>query len=601
MSDALLLITVMDDQGENVFERTIALNELAPLNHQVHQQTLTTQGFDEGSLVVDAKVIDANQTTLASAQSLFHLTIDPRTYFAGSVNADFDERFRGEAQACQFTVTNNTAASTDIAFRRLLVDVESQDILSSEDATQTFDANTGQSLPQTIDTQALTLNTAYACVLQIKVGDQWITYANDIFQINERPIALQLASNVSPYVLVLLDGLSGDDINGPAASVNHAAQVEYLETLLKDNGIAYQIVDNAASFEQEVLAGAYTAYAMFSESHVLSEQVQENINAQVLTGKGLMLTHAALENNPLLDATLGIKTTDRAFIASRLVDGLTNASLTLPLVDALNTVETIDAQSMAFYELSTDSPDWFIDVNDRCERTDQMPAITQLNTSVYVGFDLLAFAATNETPQQANPYSQLLVASLQATFADQYALTTGEALQVALDLTSEGQNNVRVTAQLPQGFTIKDGSSFTQQADDVWQWVLTMPENTHMQQRIEIETATIADQYAVEFIVEKMADNAYVQQADAQLNVNIINPLDYLSDAITALDELKAQHPRDADLQFASWYLRQVNSDDVTKALATIKLSLASLKSSSVDTQAIQVLLAREVIKLNQQ
>ena len=207
-----------------------------------------------------------------------------------------------------------------------------------------------------------------------------------------------------------------------------------------------------------------------------------------------------------------------------------------------------------------------------------------------------AFAATDGID---SAMSQLFADSLNKLLLNNYSLVAGESLHLSIGLKSQSKNEGRIILSLPEGFIMQSPTAFSYDQD--WSMAFDIQEGQILSESVIINTPPMAGNYPIQISIERLVDGEYQLQTQTLIDVNLIAKTNALIDAITALDEIKIQHPRDADLQFASWYLGQVNSDDAIKALATIELALASLKSSGVDTQAIQVLLAREVIKLNQQ
>ncbi|MCY4043572.1 MAG: hypothetical protein OXE99_00670, partial [Cellvibrionales bacterium] len=276
------------------------------------------------------------------------------------------------------------------------------------------------------------------------------------------------------------------------------------------------------------------------------------------------------------------------------------SAISLNLDDSLKGAEVIDAQVLISYQLDQESSVGFIEADGRCEKIEQIPAVTFNSPSegaaVFAGFDILAFAATDGLD---SAMSQLFTESLNKLWLNDYALVAGESLHLSIELKSQSKNEGRIILGLPEGFIMQSPTAFSYDQD--WSMAFDIQEGQILSESVIINTPPMAGNYPIQISVERLVDGEYQFQTQTLIDVNLIAITNTLADAITALDELKTQHPRNADLQFASWYLGQVSADDVTDALAIIELALGSLKSSGVDTQAIQVLLAREVIKLNQQ
>ena len=256
----------------------------------------------------------------------------------------------------------------------------------------------------------------------------------------------------------------------------------FLESLLQQAGWSYTIVTDEESFEQDMLSGAYSEYALFAERLKLDDQIQKAVREAVNRGEGLLDAdeHDEDEEAGLSDA-LGIRfvgrqsqatsveflgtglpeagTTPLAFPWDALRARAEGAQVTALFPDLVGDGDAADAyghRQRGFYAREGADPHGE-------DRGSLDTAVTTygygLGQSVYAGYDLLA-EATQAGSSSLQAFA--LRDALGHVMSPLSALHAGEVIPLHLSLQNQGiATSGQVQMTLPAGVTVVDPGSGT--------------------------------------------------------------------------------------------------------------------------------------------
>jgi choice-of-anchor A domain-containing protein len=295
-SASLGKLRVVDAQAQVVFERDVAVPQLAINGQFALQSAFALLNVDAGNYQASWQIYNAAGTTLlASANAAFAVVEDPLQALLGTVTVQHPEVDRGAMQQCDFAVTNRGNKMLDvIALKKSVVAVDIE-LVKDENLSQlSLIASGSESYQQVFGTTAFEKGD-YACVLEATVNGQSAVLATALFSVKESPIKLSgdLRLGEKARLLVLIDA--------------SATERTYLESLLTNAGWFYTIVDSAAAFATEMNQGGYGIYALLSEKVTLDQTTQNLLNTKVAAGDGLIVAGATDRRHQTLEQALGIK------------------------------------------------------------------------------------------------------------------------------------------------------------------------------------------------------------------------------------------------------------------------------------------------------
>ncbi|WP_039915044.1 choice-of-anchor A family protein [Cellvibrio mixtus] len=295
-SASLGKLRVVNAQAQVVFERDIAVPQLAINGQFALQSAFALLNVDAGNYQASWQIYNAAGTTLlASANAAFVVVEDPLQALLGTVTVQHPEVDRGAMQQCDFAVTNRGNKMLDvIALKKSVVAVDIE-LVKDENLSQlSLIASGSESYQQVFGTTAFEKGD-YACVLEATVNGQSAVLATALFSVKESPIKLSgdLRLGEKARLLILIDASSSERT--------------YLESLLTNAGWFYTIVDSAAAFVTEMNQGGYGVYALLSEKITLDQSTQTSLNAKVAAGDGLIVAGAMDRRHQTLEQALGIK------------------------------------------------------------------------------------------------------------------------------------------------------------------------------------------------------------------------------------------------------------------------------------------------------
>ena len=257
----------------------------------------------------------------------------------------------------------------------------------------------------------------------------------------------------------------------------------FLESLLRQSGWSYTIVTDEESFEQDMLSGEYSEYALFAERLKLDDETQKAIREAVNRGDGLLDAdeHDEDEEAGLADA-LGIRFAGRQENA----DSIEFLGTGLPETGTTQLAFPWDAwrARLEGAQVTALFPDLVGDGGDTAAADGRRPsrfysregadphgegrgnldtAMTTygygLGQSVYVGYDLLAEATqAGSSSLQASALRDALGHIMPSLSA----LHAGEVIPLHLSLQNQGiATSGQVQMTLPAGVTMVDPGSGT--------------------------------------------------------------------------------------------------------------------------------------------
>jgi choice-of-anchor A domain-containing protein len=295
-SASLGKLRVVDTQAQVVFEREIAVPQLAINGQFALQSAFTLANVEAGSYQASWQIYNAAGTTLlASANATFTVVEDPLQALLGGVTVQHPEVDRGAVQQCDFAITNRGNKTLDaIELKKSVVAIDVE-LVKEENVNQlSLIASQAESYQQVFGTTSFEKGD-YACVLEATVAGQSAVLATALFTVKESPVKLSgdIAIGEKARLLVLIDA--------------SATERTYLENLLTNAGWFYTIVDNAPAFKTELTQGGYGVYALLSEKVTLDQATQNLLNTNVAAGDGLIVAGATDRRHQTLEQALGIK------------------------------------------------------------------------------------------------------------------------------------------------------------------------------------------------------------------------------------------------------------------------------------------------------
>ena len=173
VEDALLNVTIKGPEQQILHTESRALNSLPPNGMQQIILPYMLQNATLGTYTLDIEVLAHDNTVLANQTNTFQVTEEQDAILLGQMDVSLAQLTRGQIQHCTQTLTNTgTQNLSDLAIQHLLIDLDTQTTLMSQDDNLTLAVGENHSQTITHYTQQLPVG-YYACVLQAYIDGQW--------------------------------------------------------------------------------------------------------------------------------------------------------------------------------------------------------------------------------------------------------------------------------------------------------------------------------------------------------------------------------------------------------------------------------------------
>lgn len=315
IGDTLLRVAVTGPSGQVVLAQDIALGELVPGGLTERGLTQVLSAAPQGFYRVGGTLLNGRGQVLATASAAYEVREDLGLAIAGTVAVDKPLILQGETQTCTDTVRNRgTQPVTALRVRQTLARLDQEQLVNQTEVSVDIAAGGSDTLVRSFDTRPLALGD-YACALETYVSGQWKALANATFHVDPPPIRInaEMAVGKKGRLLILLDPPANNgDPSDPLGPLPPGApllttQRAWLEDVLTREGWSHTIVTNATTFMHEMRSGAYSVYALLSETVKLDEQFQHEFREAIYRGEGLIEAGAHDQRNQTVDEALGVK------------------------------------------------------------------------------------------------------------------------------------------------------------------------------------------------------------------------------------------------------------------------------------------------------
>ncbi|MFI4967492.1 MAG: carboxypeptidase-like regulatory domain-containing protein [Gammaproteobacteria bacterium] len=309
-------------------------------------------------------------------------------------------------------------------------------------------------------TVAGTVGATYTAVLTATVGPKSKVLAQAPFTLLPPPIKIGagLAEGAHGRVLILTDDPAAypgnQDPFGPCPAPGLAAQNQHLGQVLTAAGWSYTLVTNAADFQTQFNTGGYEVYVVLSEAVKLPESLQEQVDAAVNNGAGLIVAGNHDDRNNKLEDALGIHSTGKSLSVSGLeldANSLDQAGGQVGF--------PIDGQPLSLNKVSATAVGNFLLTGGGTA-----PAVFTYGygsgKSIYVAFDLALEAAA--TGSDDSLFDRLLLDSLSHVSPASLSPYTGRVIPIVLTIQNQGiATPGQATVTLPTGVMVIDPNGAT--------------------------------------------------------------------------------------------------------------------------------------------
>jgi hypothetical protein len=568
---ATLHLDVATPDGTTVFTRDSALADLAPGSITPAQAIHAFSNAPEGIYTVRDKVL-LDSAIVASADTTYQVKKGLDVALTGAVTAQKAEVQPGDVQTCTDTLNNSSIYSlSGVQVRQVLSRTDQPQVITTTGSTQDVPAQGSATLTRVFSTTNLARGD-YACVVQALVAAQWEQLGSAAFKVTAPPIRIdaELAMGSKGRLLVLLDppANNGDqkDPLGPAVAAAPLLneQRTYLENLLRREGWSFKIVTDAAAFTTEFRSGAYSVYALLSETVKLDEQFQKEFREAIYRGEGLFEAGGHDERNNKLDEALGVKVAGKSTKPTG-IDLLVSAVSTgghaeYPLADKTLRTALTGAQSQGY----------------TADTGLQLPVVTTFDygdgQSVFGGFDLLLQA----TKSGAGLFSELLTKA-PAYVQPPLEAKTSRVVPITLTLTNEGIATAgRVVFTLPSGSVVEDAGAAVITGAGELTWNYTLPASGTAAVTFWLRLPAQEGTATVHASVQVGEAGSYSEQTTADLTFNVVRPPG-VDNAIAATDPGND----------GAFDLEKIKDTDISKVRDQVDLqTMAQVREDLEDAQA---------------
>lgn len=594
IDNAELQVVVFDPNGDAIYDELFDPAAMAPGQVLRFEDILALNQSPIGNYQLTATLKNSSGEQVVSSLSLFEVIDDPRAALTGSVTVDQVNIDAGDPQACNYTLTNQGLGDlADINWNQILVQVDDQQELDRIATTAALISNEATNTSQVITTSNLVPG-GYACVLEAIIEDQPVVLASATFVIGEPDIQVSAAilPQNAPRLLALIDGIAGAE-PGTVSSPDLSEQLTALENLLIDYSAAYTIVFDVDSFASELLTGNYNQFAILAENATLPDALANDLGVHIFLGDGLLVTSAALVDNPALQNLTGVQGAAISVASSELaISGsiLSNTTQNIALADLLQPLHIVNADVEATF---TAGQPWQFVNDGSCQAGNDVPAIAYkvigAGSVITAGFDWLLHAA-NETAWQ-----DLLLEGLVASAPGYQTEVIGDTFDVAIDVSSVTGANGQLTFGLPAGIALE----LTSPSSALWQQdgtTVTAEVALQVGERKVLNLPLIANT-AVQVTVNGQLSVAGLAEQPLAVTLEVIEPssLAVVNQALAAANLL---YPRDPWVQLAQHTLSRATGDNATDLTLLYEAQAWLMLSDNNSLDEAKTSLARLIVRI---
>ncbi|HEV2331617.1 MAG TPA: carboxypeptidase regulatory-like domain-containing protein [Gammaproteobacteria bacterium] len=356
-------------------------------------------------------------------------------------------------------------------------------------------------------------------ILTATVGSHSRVLAQAQFTLLPPPIKIGagMAEGAHGRVLILTDDPAAypgnQDPFGPSPAPGLAAQNQHLGQVLTAAGWSYTIVTNATDFQTQFNTGGYEAYVILSEAVKLPESLQEQVDAAVNSGAGLIVAGNHDDRNNKLEDALGIHSTGKSLSVTGLeldANSLDQAGgqVSLPIDGQPLTVNKDSATAVGNFELTGGGT---------------APAVFTYGygtgKSVYVAFDLALEEAAANSPNSL--FDQLMLDSLNYVSPTNLTPYTGRVIPLVLTIQNQGNPTPgEAMVTLPTGVTVIDPNGATVSGNTL-SWVFNLAVGQTLTETFWVQLPATAGSLTVPALVESGTAPNLTPQASTSMIIAV--------------------------------------------------------------------------------
>lgn len=526
IESAAVRVSLLRADGSMLAQQVHALGNLAP--GALRELASSTEWNDElpGSISVVAEILDADDDVLASASTSLAVQEALALTLSGFIDVEHEVLPRGLPQSCHWQLRYDGQQS-DISLPVRVSAVSLDAGVALEQHEHELSLHTGEAVSDvdTVHTRGWPEGMA-ACVLEAEIEDAWQQIAHSVFRVDPPPIeiAASLQSGVRGRVLVLLD--AGCDPDGSSSSCNSEPygpsgappldiQRSHVQAVLESAGWRYTVVTNAADFETEFRTRGYEIYALFNEALKLPEALQQDVVADIATGRGLLVSGNHDRRNGRLEEALGIKSLGKNLDVQALVvqpfGSHEGGELALAVTQRPNALKLQGAEVLGEFR-----------VQPKGNNPPEMePALTQHSHGegggVYAGYDWLVQGAMEGDD---GAFADLLVTTLQTLQKQPYLPVAGRIFPLQVTLENQGIGvEGEVHLALPPGVLVAEGPDGIVAQDGIAIWPYALIEHELKAFTLWLRLPEVTG--PVTFAVAVYAEDELDEYAHAELTLEV--------------------------------------------------------------------------------
>ncbi len=592
IKDAVVLIEVYNDNFQPVFTNSMSLGDISASGSRINN---TAYALDLiaglGSYSVVAKLLDANGQILAENVTNFLVENQLGIALAGTITLSADEVEAGTKITCSDILQNQSSFDLqNVEIRQLLVDLEREEIVNSDVSTVNVAANNELALDvRGIKTEELLIGT-HSCALQAFIGQEWVTFDNQVFEVFEPPIKIELtaAAGEKGRVLVLLDNSAQctDEPFGPRNTPDLATQQAFLESVLSNAGWSYTITLNDRDFTRELRTGGYGSYLLLAEIERLSHFAQKELREAVYRGEGLIEAGKRLQPHEVVGSALGIqhRGQDHRAQGIELLEGELGSensilfshrdrNIKIATQGAKLIAEYLNGQASTPKHKSGKQPsqsrfskkhylNWWPPVPKTA------PAITLneygLGKAIFMGFDLLSEAST--LGGESNLFSELLLKALSTVNPDPPLTTIGSDYPLVFTISNIGNATpATLLLPLPDNVSVVDAGIGVIDAEaQTISWTLNLEEAEVVEIPVWVEMPSADVTLRASVITGE--EPSQVEQASASIRLSPEQAMSF-EDVIESTTQARALKKVKKSVRYARWYQDKGHTEHALRSL----------------------------------
>lgn len=575
IAGAVLRLAVTGPNGGLVLAQDIALGELAPGSLTERNVPQALSSAPQGAYRVLGTLLDSAGSVLATATATYEVLENLALSITGTVTVAKPLILQGETQICTDTVQNRgTQDATGLPIRQTLARLDQDQLVDQSEVQLNVPAAGSDTLVRAFTTKPLAQGD-YACALEAYVAGEWKALSNATFHVDPPPIRInaEFALGEKGRILILLDppasnGDQTDPLGPPAAGAPLLnEQRTWLEDVLTREGWSYTIVLDATAFMREMRSGAYSVYALLTETVKLDQQFQREFREAIYRGEGLVEAGSHDQRNDVIDEALGIKYAGKHAQVSGVDLQASELSVggraDYPVVDKTLRAILTGAQARGTVNVLGTS----------------QPVLTSYSfgsgKSVYAGFDLLIHSTKTA---DASLFTDLLKKSPRYVEPPFDVLRAGRVVPVTLTLNNEGvATSGRVAFTLPAGSIIEDSGPAEIIGEHELAWAYTLAEAGKASITFWMRLPSEEGSALVHASIQVGEPGAYEEYSAVELALSVTQP--------AGLEQALAETASDLGLRLVNKYLtdaqRAIANSDYSAAIKALVQAADELAKST--------------------